>query len=199
MGKPRIILLIRHAQSEGNKNRDIHQMIPDHRVKLTQDGWEQVSHSFLATKISKQAQANVRQGKRCWTETSIHVTTRRYSSDLHIPLSKNTRDYRRHTELLDGFIGRERSVAILTGSHQSVRRAKIERAGLWKLPTMQHGNGKNVAGARRLRTLFLPHTERRECSGCLRPYQWLQRESMAKFQRGGLSECLRSGHTRTHD
>ncbi|KAH8899557.1 phosphoglycerate mutase-like protein [Thozetella sp. PMI_491] len=41
MGKPRLIILIRHAQSEGNKNRDIHQTIPDHRVKLTTDGWQQ--------------------------------------------------------------------------------------------------------------------------------------------------------------
>ncbi|KFY46196.1 hypothetical protein V494_00569 [Pseudogymnoascus sp. VKM F-4513 (FW-928)] len=41
MGKPRMIILIRHAQSEGNKNRDIHQNIPDHRVKLTNDGWDQ--------------------------------------------------------------------------------------------------------------------------------------------------------------
>lgn len=42
MGKPRLIILIRHAQSEGNKNRAIHQMIPDHRVKLTEEGWKQV-------------------------------------------------------------------------------------------------------------------------------------------------------------
>ncbi|KAK3297708.1 histidine phosphatase superfamily [Chaetomium fimeti] len=41
MGKPRLIILVRHAQSEGNKNRDIHQTIPDHRVKITQDGWQQ--------------------------------------------------------------------------------------------------------------------------------------------------------------
>ncbi|KAH8784601.1 putative phosphoglycerate mutase DET1 [Hyaloscypha finlandica] len=41
MGKPRMIILIRHAQSEGNKNRDIHQTIPDHRVKLTPEGWLQ--------------------------------------------------------------------------------------------------------------------------------------------------------------
>jgi len=37
-----MIILIRHAQSEGNKNREIHQLIPDHRVKLTDDGWVQV-------------------------------------------------------------------------------------------------------------------------------------------------------------
>jgi len=38
-----MIILIRHAQSEGNKNREIHQLIPDHRVKLTEDGWVQVN------------------------------------------------------------------------------------------------------------------------------------------------------------
>lgn len=41
MAKPRLIIVVRHAQSEGNKNRDIHQTIPDHRVKLTQLGWQQ--------------------------------------------------------------------------------------------------------------------------------------------------------------
>ncbi|KAJ5888118.1 Histidine phosphatase superfamily clade-1 [Penicillium taxi] len=41
MGKPRMIILIRHAQSEGNKNRDIHQSTPDHRVKLTPEGHRQ--------------------------------------------------------------------------------------------------------------------------------------------------------------
>lgn len=41
MGKPRMIMLIRHAQSEGNKNREIHQTIPDHRVKLTPEGHRQ--------------------------------------------------------------------------------------------------------------------------------------------------------------
>ena len=61
MGKPRVcllldssvyinlltclqmIVLIRHAQSEGNKNREIHQMIPDHRVQLTPEGHKQVN------------------------------------------------------------------------------------------------------------------------------------------------------------
>ncbi|KAJ4299248.1 hypothetical protein N0V90_004492 [Kalmusia sp. IMI 367209] len=45
MGKPRMIILVRHAQSEGNKNRDIHQFIPDHRVKLTQLGWSQAEEA----------------------------------------------------------------------------------------------------------------------------------------------------------
>ena len=33
--------MIRHAQSEGNKNREIHQNVPDHRVKLTPEGQQQ--------------------------------------------------------------------------------------------------------------------------------------------------------------
>ncbi|KAF4170846.1 hypothetical protein CNMCM8694_002913 [Aspergillus lentulus] len=45
MGKPRMIILIRHAQSEGNKNREIHQTIPDHRVQLTPEGYRQAKEA----------------------------------------------------------------------------------------------------------------------------------------------------------
>ncbi|XHF97550.1 hypothetical protein AWENTII_001132 [Aspergillus wentii] len=40
-----MIILIRHAQSEGNKNREIHQSIPDHRVKLTAEGHRQAQEA----------------------------------------------------------------------------------------------------------------------------------------------------------
>lgn len=40
-----MIILVRHAQSEGNKNRDIHQTIPDHRVKLTPEGHRQAQEA----------------------------------------------------------------------------------------------------------------------------------------------------------
>jgi broad specificity phosphatase PhoE len=40
-----MIILIRHAQSEGNKNREIHQSIPDHRVKLTPEGHKQATEA----------------------------------------------------------------------------------------------------------------------------------------------------------
>ncbi|KAL1613722.1 hypothetical protein SLS54_010363 [Diplodia seriata] len=52
-----MIILIRHAQSEGNKNRDIHQFIPDHRVKLTPDGWQQVRS---AVQLSMRAMPGLR-------------------------------------------------------------------------------------------------------------------------------------------
>lgn len=41
MGKPRLIIIIRHAQSEGNRDKTIHQNTPDHRVGLTEEGHEQ--------------------------------------------------------------------------------------------------------------------------------------------------------------
>lgn len=40
-----MIILVRHAQSEGNKNREIHQSIPDHRVKLTAEGHRQAQEA----------------------------------------------------------------------------------------------------------------------------------------------------------
>lgn len=45
MGKPRLIIIIRHAQSEGNKDKTIHQNTPDHKVSLTPDGHEQARNA----------------------------------------------------------------------------------------------------------------------------------------------------------
>ena len=50
MGKPRLILIIRHAQSEGNKDKTIHQGTPDHKVGLTAEGHETGSPSWRETK-----------------------------------------------------------------------------------------------------------------------------------------------------
>lgn len=36
-------LLQRDERLTGLENREIHQTVPDHRVKLTPDGWQQVS------------------------------------------------------------------------------------------------------------------------------------------------------------
>ncbi|KAJ9615117.1 hypothetical protein H2200_001191 [Cladophialophora chaetospira] len=41
MGKPRLIIIIRHAQSEGNKDKTIHQRKADHKVELTEEGHRQ--------------------------------------------------------------------------------------------------------------------------------------------------------------
>lgn len=57
-----MIILIRHAQSEGNKNRDIHQFIPDHRVKLTQHGWTQV-RDFISQTLKQITLTTRRQRK----------------------------------------------------------------------------------------------------------------------------------------
>ncbi|RMZ88081.1 hypothetical protein DV736_g4691, partial [Chaetothyriales sp. CBS 134916] len=41
MGKPRLIIITRHAQSEGNKDKTIHQTTPDHKVSITPKGHQQ--------------------------------------------------------------------------------------------------------------------------------------------------------------
>lgn len=45
MGKPRLIIIIRHAQSEGNRDKAIHQNTPDHKVGLTSEGKEQAKQA----------------------------------------------------------------------------------------------------------------------------------------------------------
>ena len=40
-----MIILVRHAQSEGNQNREIHQTVPDHRVNLTEEGKRQATEA----------------------------------------------------------------------------------------------------------------------------------------------------------
>ncbi|KAG9550822.1 hypothetical protein KCU79_g13639, partial [Aureobasidium melanogenum] len=84
MGKPRMIIVIRHAQSEGNKNRDIHQMIPDHRVKLTEEGWKQVNApSVAANKTDTYKAARLRKQADDYEECS-NQTTQSNSSPLPI-------------------------------------------------------------------------------------------------------------------
>lgn len=45
MGKPRLIIIVRHAQSEGNRDKTIHQNTPDHRVGLTSEGKDQAKEA----------------------------------------------------------------------------------------------------------------------------------------------------------
>lgn len=45
MGKPRLIIIIRHAQSEGNRDKTIHQTTPDHKVGLTPEGHRQAQEA----------------------------------------------------------------------------------------------------------------------------------------------------------
>lgn len=70
-----MIILIRHAQSEGNKNRDIHQFIPDHRVKLTQHGWTQVPHQLYVPTGTDMAHPVGRIGRRGWPQAPLFAQT----------------------------------------------------------------------------------------------------------------------------
>ncbi|KAK3673298.1 hypothetical protein LTR78_006843 [Recurvomyces mirabilis] len=87
MGKPRMILLIRHAQSEGNKNREVHQMIPDHRVKLTDEGRLQAEdagcrlRALLKPDDTLQIYTSPYRRTRETTEGILKTLTARYDPD----------------------------------------------------------------------------------------------------------------------
>ncbi|VEU21470.1 DEKNAAC102689 [Brettanomyces naardenensis] len=45
MGRPRLILLVRHGESQGNRDKSVNRYIPNHKVPLTEHGHEQAKHS----------------------------------------------------------------------------------------------------------------------------------------------------------
>jgi hypothetical protein len=94
MGKPRLIILIRHAQSEGNKNREIHQLIPDHRVKLTEEGWRQVllPPPFSPHSAGEHTLTND-PGRRSRSPPPQPLEARRQPPDLHQSLPPHKRNY----------------------------------------------------------------------------------------------------------
>lgn len=78
-----LLIVIRHAQSEGNKNREIHQLIPDHRVKLTDDGWAQVTPLSLPL-VPHCMLTTPGRGRR--PPSSSLAETGRYAAILHEPV-----------------------------------------------------------------------------------------------------------------
>lgn len=73
----KMIILVRHAQSEGNKNREIHQMVPDHRVKLTPEGQQQVRFtSRTGSTILARDSLTLTTGRRSRPTSPIHAKTR---------------------------------------------------------------------------------------------------------------------------
>lgn len=170
-----MIILIRHAQSEGNKNRDIHQFIPDHRVKLTQHGWTQArlhplpyshtpilsySHTLVLAHSTSMAAtvANNPTGRRSRPPAALTAATRRHAAVLHIAVPPHARDDRGHPAHAD--LGRSHAVPLPPQQDHRLRGAASTRAGLWQLPAMLGRDGAHVAGARRLWPLLLPHPRR---------------------------------------
>ncbi|CCC67633.1 hypothetical protein NCAS_0A10750 [Naumovozyma castellii] len=43
--KPRLIILIRHGESESNKDKKINEVVPNHLIPLTDNGWEQARNA----------------------------------------------------------------------------------------------------------------------------------------------------------
>ncbi|CCE91923.1 acid phosphatase DET1 TDEL_0D03390 [Torulaspora delbrueckii] len=45
--KPRLIILIRHGESESNKDKTINQHTPNHQIPLTENGWKQARQAGI--------------------------------------------------------------------------------------------------------------------------------------------------------
>ncbi|RDA83909.1 hypothetical protein CP532_3667, partial [Ophiocordyceps camponoti-leonardi (nom. inval.)] len=90
MVKPRLIIVIRHAQSEGNKNRDIHQTIPDHRVKLTPEGWAE------ANEAGRRLKKLLRPDDTLQFFTSPYRRTRETTEGILATLTSDDSSFRRH-------------------------------------------------------------------------------------------------------
>ncbi|KAK9383006.1 histidine phosphatase superfamily [Kockiozyma suomiensis] len=59
MGRPRLIILVRHGESEGNCDRTINQYVPNHKVPLTARGHEQARAAGARLRKTLQPGENV--------------------------------------------------------------------------------------------------------------------------------------------
>ncbi|KAK9464080.1 uncharacterized protein V1516DRAFT_646219 [Lipomyces oligophaga] len=70
MGRPRLIILIRHGESEGNCDRSINRYVPNHKVPLTARGHEQ------ARAAGQRLKETLRPGENVLVYTSPYRRTR---------------------------------------------------------------------------------------------------------------------------
>jgi len=91
-----MIILIRHAQSEGNLNRDVHQIIPDHRIKLTPEGWTQAEEAGVRLRNMLRPTDTIRiftspyRRTRETTEGILHSLTSPDKTNTPSPFSRDT-------------------------------------------------------------------------------------------------------------
>jgi len=91
-------------------------------------------------------------------QTPLPPAPIRHPPLLHLPLPPHARNHRRHPLRPDGLL--PIPLALSSPHHQSLRRASAAGTRLRQLPALVRGDESDVAGARRLRALLLPHPER---------------------------------------
>ena len=149
MGKPRLIIICRHAQSEVDL---VHLSSSFSQMLITTQGQQKPRNPSVHTRSPSPAHGR-RMGTspRSRPQAALPAPPDRHGPSVRQPISQNTTDRRRNAFRID--FGRSIALALPPAHHQSLRRASSTRAGFRKLPARRCRDEPDVAGESRLRTL----------------------------------------------
>lgn len=141
MGKPRLIIIIRHAQSEGNRDKTIHQNTPDHKVGLTPEGQEQ------AREAGEKLRSLLRQDDSLHFFISPYKRTRQTTEGILTTLCSNDPDpspfQRHHIKVYEEPRIREQDFGNFQPGGDEVERLWRERASyghfFYRIPNGESG------------------------------------------------------------
>jgi len=141
MGKPRLIIIIRHAQSEGNRDKTIHQNTPDHKVGLTPEGQEQ------ARQAGEKLRSLLRQDDSLHFFISPYKRTRQTTEGILTTLCSNDPDpspfQRHHIKVYEEPRIREQDFGNFQPGGDEVERLWRERASyghfFYRIPNGESG------------------------------------------------------------
>lgn len=161
-----MIIVIRHAQSEGNQNRQIHQTVPDHRVKLTDEGWKQ------AREAGRRLRSLLKPSDTLRFYTSPYRRTRETTDGILQTLTSDEPDpspFPRHTikvweepRLREQLVDTKREgrpYSLMASQRFRQLSAKFSR------------DGANVERESRIWPFLLSYSQRGKCSRRVRPYK----------------------------
>lgn len=194
MVKPRLIILIRHAQSEGNKNREIHQKTPDHRVPLTAEGWDQ------AHEAGRKLRSLLRPTDKVHLFVSPYLRTRQTAEGLLAELTSNettpTPFPRETIKIYEEPRLREQDFGNFQPDAKEMSRMWQERADYGHLCV--NAQSTSPFPTTLTHSQFLPNPQRRIRRRRLRPCLRLQRLPLASLRRTRFRICLHPRHTRPY-
>jgi broad specificity phosphatase PhoE len=98
-----LVLLVRHGESEGNKNRSIHKTTPDHAIPLSDLGKKQARNAGKI--ISSFLRLHLVKGKRCRLWTSPYTRTRETANCIMETAGEYIIDMKEHILLCEQQFG----------------------------------------------------------------------------------------------
>ncbi len=118
MARPRLILIIRHGESEGNCDKSVNQHIPNHKVPLTTRGHEQAFNAGV------KLQELVKEGEKVCFYTSPYLRTRQTLQGIIKGYDKDHSEFVVHEEPRM----REQDFGNFQGTAAEMKRIWLDRA-----------------------------------------------------------------------